>query len=197
MRSGRASLVTSWLHYAVMALIVGSILFLIRPQHLPDHVVPHTIDTETLRTVSNAAGPELSGFWHVPPDVKICSDVRVSMARVETALRFWTRLGYEFGKVYVDESWKLNPLGCLAEAGEIVFAVPPQDLSFQDPDGTTFMAITRTYRVEPTSEIIAAAIYVQYEANYPLERIVEHELGHALGWLHHSSSYHIMHPLYV
>jgi hypothetical protein len=162
-----------------------------------DVVSPHTIDFATLRTTSSATGPALIGFWEVPPDIKICSNVRVSKTRVEAALRFWSRLGYDFGRVYVDEGWKTNPRGCEALPGEIAFRVPPQDLSFIDDDGTTFMAITRTYRIDGAPNILAADIFVQHEANYSLERIVEHELGHALGWLHHSSSYHIMHPLYV
>ena len=36
-----------------------------------------------------------------------------------------------------------------------------------------------------------AKIYIQ-DRHINKERVLEHELGHALGWLHSSSSYHIM-----
>ena len=184
-----------WLFCISFALFAAGV-FLSRG--IPDGIKnSHTIDSTAIRSVSNSAGPELSGFWSEPPDIKICSDVHVKKSRIETAVRFWTRLGYEFGRVYVDDSGRYDPLGCLAEPGEITFLVPPQDLKFYDDKGTHFLAITRTYRVAYTSEIIAAGIFVESESDYTLERIIEHELGHALGWLHHESSYHIMHSVYL
>ena len=157
----------------------------------------YTIDSTTLHSVSSYQGPELSGFWSEPPAIKICSDIYVKKSRIEAAIRFWTRLGYEFGRIYIEESGRYNPAGCLAEPGEITFRIPPQDLNFYNDKGTHFLAITRTYRVTDASEIIAADIFVELESNYNLERIIEHELGHALGWLHHESSYHIMHSIYT
>jgi len=37
-------------------------------------------------------------------------------------------------------------------------------------------------------------IYFQNQTASLKEKIVEHELGHALGWKHHNRSSHIMHP---
>ena len=156
----------------------------------------YTLDSSAIERVSNKSGPELSGYWVDPPDIKICSNVRVKKSRIETAVRFWERLGYEFGEISTSDEWRYNPSGCLARPGEITFRIPSQDISFVGSDGTNYLAITRTYRVTETSEIIAADIFVQNEADYSLERIVEHELGHAMGWLHQDSSYHIMHSEY-
>lgn len=157
---------------------------------------PHTLDLSDLRRVSNIRGPELTGYWSEPPSIKICSDVSVKRSRIESALQFWKKLGYEFGSITVDHQWKYNSLGCLAAPGEITFRVPPQDVYFRDKSGAQFLAITRTYRSVNTSEILAADIFVEKESDYTLSRIIEHEIGHALGWLHEDSSYHIMHSEY-
>ena len=156
----------------------------------------YTLDSSAIESVSNIHGPELSGYWIEPPNIKICSNVRVKKSRIETAVRYWSRLGYEFGAITISDEWRYNPSGCLSIPGEITFRIPPQSISFVGTDGTNFLAITRTYRVTNTSEIIGADIFVQNESNYSLERIIEHELGHALGWLHQDSSYHIMHSQY-
>ncbi len=187
---------------SIGALCVLSAAFLWAGLCFVDHPLSppadtYTVDTSAFQNVSNNSGPELSGFWSEPPNIKICSNVHVKKSRIEGAVRFWTRLGYEIGTITISDEWRYSSLGCLAAPGEIAFVIPPQDLSFVEDDGTHFLAITRTYRVTETFEILAASIYVQNEADYTLERIIEHELGHALGWLHFSSSYHIMHPTYM
>ena len=55
------------------------------------------------------------------------------------------------------------------------------------------MAATRIYTSKFTGEIIKAKIYVLPRTGQK-ERVLEHEMGHALGWQHYNRKNHIMHP---
>ena len=58
-----------------------------------------------------------------------------------------------------------------------------------------FLAVTRTSVRTTTGYIIRAKIFIrQKHVNRP--RVLEHELGHALGWKHYPQTMHIMHPDY-
>ena len=184
-----------WTLYAIASSVILLCFLFVNKVTVPEPS-PYVIDVTAFREVSSAQGPELAGYWTEPPNIKICSNVHVKKSRIDAAVKFWERLGYKIGKVTISDEWKYSLLGCLAAPGEITFRVPPQGLSFRGADGSYFLAITRTYRLIETSEILAADIFVQNEADYSRERIIEHELGHALGWLHHDSSYHIMHSEY-
>lgn len=197
MRRRRATSRISWaLCLAFMSLSLVLFSLSKKRPHTPAHVTPHVIDLAALEDIANVSSPELVGFWTSPPRIKICQRVNVKKSRIERAVRFWERLGYEFGEVYFDDGEWGSPRGCIPHPGEIAFLVPPQGMSFQASDGSTYMALTRMQTVVGTYELISAEIFVQYTANYEKERMVEHEIGHALGWLHNDSSYHIMHSLY-
>ena len=58
-----------------------------------------------------------------------------------------------------------------------------------DPD---HIAATRIYTVTGTLNIAKAKIFI-YPKEVRKQRVIEHELGHALGWVHHDQKYHIMH----
>jgi predicted Zn-dependent protease len=65
------------------------------------------------------------------------------------------------------------------------------------PDSNTRMdnnlAITRTERLVATSENIRATITIHsFAVNKPL--VLEHEIGHALGWRHTTRYGHLMNP---
>tara|TARA_E500000331_G_C17079631_1_gene636324 strand:- start:33 stop:308 length:276 start_codon:yes stop_codon:yes gene_type:complete len=55
------------------------------------------------------------------------------------------------------------------------------------------MAATRVYTSKLTGEILKAKIYVIPKMAMR-ERVIEHEIGHALGWQHYNHKNHIMHP---
>ena len=121
--------------------------------------------------------------WSEPPDVRVCANTGASMTRVRDALRYWERLGYEFGDVYLDRlSYCMNP-----KNQEIAIVLPSQ--------GTidSKMAATRVYSSRLTGEILKVKIFV-LPKTVNKERLLEHEIGHALGWSHYNSRGHIMHP---
>ena len=55
------------------------------------------------------------------------------------------------------------------------------------------IAMTRTMKRKDTGEILRAKVLMTSYAGEKL-LVLEHELGHALGWRHHRVTYHIMYP---
>jgi len=130
--------------------------------------------------------PGLTGYWSQPPRIKICDRV-ISVNKVRRALRFWERLGYQFGNV----THETNVMNCGPTAGvigEIVIQLPTARVNMNDN-----LALTKTYRETNTNINLRAEIFITPFAAEKLLTL-EHEIGHALGWSHVNSSYHLMNP---
>jgi len=104
------------------------------------------------------------------------------MYRLSKALLYWEVLGYDFDRVDVDNSIVCAP----ARRGEIVFSLP--DSSFDN----TRLASTSLYTHVATNDIIMAKIYI-LPRSHKKARVLEHEIGHAMGWSHYNQKFHIMH----
>jgi len=132
---------------------------------------------------------ELSGYWLYAPNIKICPGVGVTKSRVKQALAFWENVGYSFGTITVIEN---NGLPCESGWGEIAFRVPTQQ-EITTALHNNQLGVAKTHIDRSTYHIISADIYFQHRTASHTQRIVEHELGHALGWKHHDRASHIMH----
>ena len=133
---------------------------------------------------------KLTSYWPDPPTVKVCPGAGVSVERVRYAIRFWERLGYSFGPVI--EAPRIAGYPCQAYIGEIVFRSPTQQ-ELSDAVATHRLGVTKTSFDRASQQIIMSEIYFQTQVASHRQKIVEHELGHALGWRHHNRSSHIMH----
>jgi len=143
-------------------------------------------DSEMFEEVAfGSKRPTAKLVWNGIPRVVVCEFSPVSEARVERALNIWSRYGYKFlGPVYNDTS----PV-CLGDAylGVITISLNGQDF----PEGK--LAVTRTYFSNDEHLIYGAKIQIRETASQK-ERVLEHEIGHALGWNHFARRYHMMHP---
>jgi len=121
--------------------------------------------------------------WTTVPNIRVCQNTEVALSRVQRAVDYWERLGYEFDEVYLDRfSYCMNP-----KDNEIAIVLPEQGIVDDK------MAATRIYTSKITGEIIKAKIYILPTSGRK-ERVLEHEIGHALGWQHYNRKNHIMHP---
>ncbi len=133
--------------------------------------------------------PFLSTYWKSTPALRICPDSGVSLARAQRAVSYWERLGYSIGPVIVDSGFDMTCFNG-GRIGEITVMLVTSDINMEN-----HLAITRNHYYTDTKEILKAQIYILISAASK-ERVLEHEIGHALGWMHYNRMYHIMHALY-
>ena len=127
--------------------------------------------------------PKQKYKWSIAPRIRLCQNTEISLSRVRRAVSYWERLGYEFGEVYLDRfSYCMHP-----KENEIAIALPSGGVIGDK------MAVTRVYTSKITGEILKSIRYVLPKTGMK-ERVLEHELGHALGWQHYNHKNHIMHP---
>tara|TARA_A100001011_G_scaffold369907_1_gene425684 strand:- start:883 stop:1407 length:525 start_codon:yes stop_codon:yes gene_type:complete len=122
-------------------------------------------------------------YWTTNPSVYICKHLRIPRSRISKAISYWERLGYSFEKVTFDH----NGPECngMPSFGSIIITIPGQNFN------QSKMAVTRCTFDSKSREILYSEIQIP-SFNVTKERVLEHELGHALGWGHSNRKYYIM-----
>jgi hypothetical protein len=126
---------------------------------------------------------EKKANWSSPPNIIICDGIKISKSRIKKAISFWEYLGYSFGEVF--------EFSCPFDTqyhGAIYIMEPSGGFNF------TLLANTHTAYAEfpdKRKEIIGSWIEIPNN-NITKARILEHEIGHALGFQHTIERYHIM-----
>jgi hypothetical protein len=130
----------------------------------------------------------LAACFAASPVVRVCDGSGVTRARVDKALSAWVRLGYSFQEViYNDDSASCSGA---PEFGDIVITRPDEKFDYK------FLAITNRTSTAEEGMIVYSIIYIQ-RGEVNRERVLEHEIGHALGWDHSLSKYHLMYEEWV
>jgi hypothetical protein len=127
--------------------------------------------------------PSQPHTWDKIPSVRVCTDSGVSVNRATRAMKYWELHGYAFAGVVGDPfSMCMTP-----KHGEIIITLP--EVGFAG----NHLASTKLYTDNKTGYIVKAKIHIlpKYARK---ERVLEHEIGHALGWEHYRQRYHIMYP---
>jgi hypothetical protein len=140
---------------------------------------------ETLPAVEKM--PPKVGTWKYTPTVIICDYAPVEETRVRSAVAYWQRHGFRFfNTIYKRDVLKK----CQEPApnGFIVVRLVTQEMHSRMEEST--LAETHFYVDNNRKEIEWAKIYLR---GTPKERVLEHEIGHALGFLHYNQQDHLMH----
>ena len=138
---------------------------------------------EKVRAVEDR--PPRAGQWRKPPAVIICELAPIQRYQIGSALQFWEQLGYSFGPL----RYKQDPLDKCKDPtpdGHIIIHLISRDTKID----ATSLAQTHFYVNNSTSEIEWAIIYFRSDVR---AQVLEHELGHALGFLHYNKLDHLMH----
>jgi len=120
--------------------------------------------------------------WLFTPSVRVCPISPLSVHEVANALTWWKQLGYEFDLVYDSNCENL------LKYGTITITLDRGELLMNDLLGRT------TLYADPESGNISWTI-IELRSPY-VDRVLEHEIGHALGWMHASVAGHMMHPIH-
>jgi hypothetical protein len=174
-----------------MRLLFYILLFIFSCDQQPSHTVVNKDETYKIFVENNYAD-EVSFFnrliekkanWKEPPNIIICDGTKISKTRIKNAIAFWERLGYSFGEIF--------EFSCPYDTqyhGAIYIMEPSSGFSF------TLLANTHTAYAEfpdKRKEIIGSWIEIPNN-NITRARILEHEIGHAIGFQHTIERYHIM-----
>lgn len=149
---------------------------------------PDTVDVSNNK--ARRGKVRLAGKWDDPPNIIVCDGAGVAQYRLETAVRFWEGLGYQFGDLRILGRFEQ----CPQDWGSIVFRLPTQTELTQSL-GRSHLATTKRYALKDAPDnLVLAEIYFVSSEMSKKKFIVEHEIGHALGWLHSNKRRHIMYP---
>jgi hypothetical protein len=124
--------------------------------------------------------PNKFANWKSAPDIKICTHAPVTRRQVDYALAWWEQRGYRFGSIITSSCIEKHNYGFIVI-----------DLIGQGFDIGKNLATTKIHHDKKTGEIRWVKIYLTEPVR---ERILEHEIGHALGWLHSAYRGHILFP---
>ena len=124
--------------------------------------------------------------WSAAPNILICNNSGATEYRVSRAVRFWEALGHSFGEVYKATSENIHCASGEPPYATIMIDIPSQNFNFGSHLGTTKIWWTTT-----TGEIIKSKVEIKtgWENS---ERIIEHEIGHAIGYKDNSIIGHMM-----
>ena len=130
------------------------------------------------------------GQWSEPPNIVICPNGPVDVERVERAVTFWNELGYSFGDIrQIIGYYRPCTTG---DVNDIPLNTILIDIPSQQFDMSRHVGWTRTGRYTATGEIVKAKIELMSIFGNS-ERVLEHEIGHALGFPDISYTGHVMH----
>jgi hypothetical protein len=136
------------------------------------------ISTRKLKQVAN---------WKGIPSIVVCPHTPIDRDQVKEALNVWKKLGYVFySTIYFKDSRAALVCQNPDPNGYIIIDLVTQD-TFGNLDD---LAVTHFYVDNDTKELYWARIYLKTNVR---ERVLEHELGHAVGWMHSVEKGHLMH----
>ena len=138
-----------------------------------------------LTTLSLAGEPKQEARWKHPPRIVVCASLPLEPERILHSFGWWVERGYDFSQVELD----YDGFECMEHyiPGAIMITRRYRD--------DRRVAETYTRMAVQSKTLLAARIELSTKA-YRRERVLIHEIGHALGWTHTSKVGHLMNPIY-
>ena len=126
--------------------------------------------------------------WSYTPTVIVCANAPVKEDQISKAIDFWKARGFQFYDYRYKNGDPLKKCSAAAPYGYIVIQLVTQEvLKDLRP---TILAETHFFVTEASNMIEWAKVYLVVN---PPETVLEHELGHALGFMHLDRPGHLMH----
>ena len=123
--------------------------------------------------------------WDDDPMIVVCPDSQITPYRVGLAVDWWGIRGYDFAYIHWDNDNQICSKGTFVP-GMIFIRAEGKLL----PD-----TYAMTTRLALAGKMKSASITLPNEHKY-MPRLLEHELGHSLGFTHVEQQGHMMHPIH-
>jgi len=123
--------------------------------------------------------------WNEDPIVVVCPDSQITPFRVQQAVDWWGIRGYKFAYIHWDNDNQICSKGTFIKG--IIFIRSEGELLPETYAITTRLALT--------GKMQSATITLPNKNKF-MSRLLEHELGHALGFTHIEEPGHMMHPIH-
>ena len=168
----------------VICLVAYAILFSMSVCMLAEPAVAgnYIANFERIPAIENS--PPQVATWQLTPTVIVCEYAPISEVQINSAVKFWKDLGYRFFKT----QYKHDPLNKCRNPnpkGYIVIHLVTMGVKMEESS----LAQTHFYVDNETNKVEWAIIYMKSDVR---ETVLEHELGHALGFLHYNKINHLM-----
>jgi hypothetical protein len=171
----------------LLTLIIFTLTIIIQPCITPE-VIATDFYTNHLTVPAIEKFPPKIANWSYTPTVIVCSNAPVEEEQIAKAIDFWKKRGFEFFEYRYKRGDPLKKCATETPYGYIVIQLVTQEV-LQDLR-PTILAETHFFVTEGSNLIEWAKVYLVVK---PPETVLEHELGHALGFMHLDRPGHLMH----
>jgi len=169
--------------FGILAILAG-ISLIVGAAYLVQDARASTYDSNFKNIPAVNKLPHRAARWKFTPTVIICEHAPISQAQIKSAVQFWKKLGHRFYRT----QYKHDPQNkCLEKqpTGYIVIHMVTQGIGLENNS----LAQTHFFVDNDSNKIEWAIIYMRSDIK---ETVLEHEIGHALGYLHYDKINHLM-----
>jgi len=164
-------------------VVYTALLFWVVP-NVPQRIYAADPVANYLRVPAIENAPPQVAIWARPPILIVCEYAPVSEVQINSAIKFWENVGHKFRRVNYKKS---SQSICTNNkpTGYILIHLVTKGVKLE----ATALAQTHFIVDNLTNKIDWAVIYMRPDVR---ETVLEHELGHALGFLHFNKINHLM-----
>lgn len=140
--------------------------------------------------------PYKGSHWELPPVIAICDEAPYKNDEIRHSISWWEELGFEFlGVVILRDLYEANNEEYFCPEDPIPGLIVIRDANkhiHKSNGGKSYGHAHGMYN-EETGSIYGFII----EIREPKERVLEHEIGHALGFVHFEKDRHLMNSVWT
>jgi len=163
------------------------LLYIILILIIPNTILAGNLITNFSRIHAIDSQPYKIGKWIDIPQIVVCSTAPITLEGVKAAIDWWTKRGHKLNKNIIFKNKEADIICNEATPiGYITIDIGDENTLQKDTSlGTSYVSV-----LDPIGEIVWTRIYLKFTPN-PM--VLEHELGHGLGFLHYNKVGHLMH----